>query len=449
MKLPEVIDLFSGCGGLALGFQKAGFKITHGIEMNPKAVDTVSYNLNWRFGQNKSHIIGDITKLDPSIFQDKIGKNGCIVIGGPPCQAYSKAGKGKLRSLGEHRINTNDSRGHLYEDFIRFAIKLNAKAIVMENVPEAVDYGGINIPQLVCNILEKEGYDAVWTILNAADYGVPQIRERIFVVAIKKSENLIYKLPIPTHKSRENYKTRNELRFKSMEKYEHFRIPNKKINGWRKWITVGEAISDLPRLFKDSKSKYNLYGLNIELDYYSEAQNKYQRIMREWYGRELRGVTGNSFRNTKRDFKIFEAMKEGDNYYEASLIADKIFQEALKIEGINENNVSRYDELYKMIVPPYNRNKFIGKWKKLKMSEPSHTLVAHLSQDTYSHIHPFEPRGISVREAARLQSFPDDFFFRCSMGEAFRQIGNAVPPLLAKGVADSIKNTFSKGGELK
>lgn len=446
MELPEVIDLFSGCGGLALGFQKAGFKITHGIEIIPEAVNTVSYNLDWRFGKSTSHIIGDITKLKHSIFENKIGKNGCIVIGGPPCQAYSRAGKGKLRSLGEHRINTNDSRGYLYEDFIRFAINLNARAVIMENVPESINYGGINIPQLVCEILGKEGYEAIWTILNAADYGVPQIRERVFVIAIKKSENLKYQLPIPTHRPKEDTKTINELRFKNMNQYNNFRIPNKKITGWRKWVTVGEALSDLPRLFKDSKSKYNLYKLNIELDYYTEAQNKYQRMMRRWYGNELSGVTGNAFRNTRRDFRLFEAMEEGDDYYNASLIADRIFYEALRLEGVNEkNNKLRYDQLYREIVPPYNRDTFVGKWRKLKMSEPSHTLVAHLSQDTYSHIHPFEPRGISVREAARLQSFPDDFFFQCSMGEAFKQIGNAVPPLLAKGVADSIKSMFKNG----
>ena len=266
------------------------------------------------------------------------------------------------------------------------------------------------------------------------------------MIAVKKDENLKYSLPIATHRSKANTKTINELRFKNMIQYNNFRIPNKKISGWRRWVTVGEAIGDLPRLFRDSKSKYNLYKLNVELDYYSEPQNKYQKIMRKWYGNDLNGVTGNAFRNTKRDFRIFEEMKEGDNYYNASLIADRIFYEAIKFEGINkESNALRYNQLYKEIVPPYNRENFIGKWKKLKMDEPSHTLVAHLSQDTYSHIHPFEPRGISVREAARLQSFPDDFFFQCSMGEAFRQIGNAVPPLLAKGVADSIKIMFKKG----
>ena len=187
MALPEVIDLFSGCGGLALGFQKSGFRITHGIELIPSATKTAAYNLDWRFGKKSKHICGDITKLDSSIFKNSIGKNGCIVIGGPPCQAYSRVGKGKLRSLGEEIINTKDARGYLYQDFLRFALELDAKAVVMENVPESTNFGGENIPNKICRILEKSGYNAIWTILNSADYGVPQIRERVFVIALKKS----------------------------------------------------------------------------------------------------------------------------------------------------------------------------------------------------------------------------------------------------------------------
>ena len=116
-QLPKIIDLFSGCGGLALGFKKAGFDIVAGIELMQEAVDTISYNLSWRYGKDESHLCGDITKIDAKIFEDKFGEEGCIVIGGPPCQAYSSAGKGKLRSLGEHRVNTNDARGYLYQDF--------------------------------------------------------------------------------------------------------------------------------------------------------------------------------------------------------------------------------------------------------------------------------------------------------------------------------------------
>ena len=445
MALPEVIDLFSGCGGLALGFQKSGFKITHGIELIPSAVKTVSYNLAWRFGKKSNHICGDITKVDSSIFKNYIGKNGCIVIGGPPCQAYSIAGKGKLRSLGAERVNTNDVRGFLYQDFLRFALELEAKAIVMENVPESTNFGGENIPDKVCKILKNRGYNAIWTILNAADYGVPQIRERVFVIALKESENLDYSLPKPTHRCPKDIKTFNEARFTTFNKYEFFRIPNKKTNGLKKWVTVGEALSDLPILFESSNSKYRLNKLNMELSYNKPISCRYQKIMRDWYGNSPKSLTGHAFRNSSRDFKIFARMKEGDNYLDASNIADKILEERLHtISRKVDKSSKEYEKIVKEIIPPYDREKFPNKWRKLDTKVPSHTLVAHLSKDTYSHLHPFEPRGISVREAARLQSFPDDFFFDCSMGEAFRQIGNAVPPLLAKGVADSIKKAFKE-----
>ena len=98
-------------------------------------------------------------------------------------------------------------------------------------------------------------------------------------------------------------------------------------------------------------------------------------------------------------------------------------------------------------MPPYSREKFLSKWKKLDRNKPSHTLVAHLSVDTYSHIHPWEPRGISVREAARLQSFPDDFIFPCSMGDAFKQIGNSVPPLMAEKIGKAIRKLLEQQEE--
>ena len=109
-----------------------------------------------------------------------------------------------------------------------------------------------------------------------------------------------------------------------------------------------------------------------------------------------------------------------------------------------EKNSEEYIKLYKKMVPLYDREKFENKWKRLDELKPSHTLVAHLEKDTYSHIHPWEPRGISVREAARIQSFPDDFYFDCTMGNAYKQIGNAVPPLLALGVAKTVYRAFKE-----
>ena len=441
--LPKIIDLFSGCGGLALGFEKAGFDIVAGIELMPEACKTISYNLSWRYGKSETHICGDIAEIDADVFKNSFGEEGCIVIGGPPCQAYSMAGRGKLRSLGEDRVNVKDARGYLYQDFLRFAFELNARAVIMENVPESTNFGKKNIPEIVCEELTKKGYKAYWTLLNSADYGVPQVRERVFVVAIKNEEDVEIYLPQPTHRNTLDVMTQHQKRFEGYKQCKFFKEPNGMTDGLKPWVTVGDAFSDLPEVFPTADSKYKLVSLNIEYPYKTEAQNEYQTLMRSWYGREGFGVSANAFRKNTRDFPIFARMQQGDNYISASRIADELFYEESKLFGY-EKDSEEYINLYTKMVPQYDRDKFENKWKKLDETKPSHTLVAHLGKDTYSHIHPWEPRGITVREAARLQSFPDDFFFDCSMGDAFKQIGNAVPPLLAFGVAKSVFNTFEE-----
>jgi DNA (cytosine-5)-methyltransferase 1 len=438
-EIPAIIDLFSGCGGLAFGFRTAGFPISHGIEMVKAAADTASYNLYWRFGDEGQHHCGDITELDTEIFRDSIGKEGCIVIGGPPCQAYSQAGRAKLKSLGEDRSHINDSRGQLFEHFLRFAMELDARAVVMENVPESVDYGGLNVPQHVCEILEEKGYNAVWTILNSADYGVPQVRERVFVIAVKKSESAEISLPVPSHKSPDGKMTNWQMRMKNLIECKNFRKPNNPDVNLPDWITVEEALSDLPSLFPTANSKYRLFRYDITDKYKTDPQNSYQKLMRNWYGSEMKTVSGHGFRKTLRDFPIFERMKPGDDYRDASIIAEELLAEACRAHHISESSDSDlYNKLKKEIVPPYDREKFYSKWRKLHLDKPSHTLVAHLSVDGYSHLHPWEPRAISVREAARLQSFPDGFLFQCPMSDAFKQIGNAVPPLLSKAIAENL-----------
>lgn len=441
--LPKVIDLFSGCGGLALGFEKAGFDIVAGIEIIPEACKTISYNLSWRYGKEETHICGDIAEIEGNIFKDRIGDEGCIIIGGPPCQAYSMAGRGKLRSLGEDRVNTKDARGYLYQDFLRFVFEMSPRAVVMENVPESTNYGGINIPEIVCEELSQGGYKVYWTILNSADFGVPQVRERVFVIGIKENENKEILLPQPTNRNDSDEMTQHQKRFEGYKQYIYFRVPKDSGNANVPWITIGDAFSDLPEVFPSTESKYKLVSLNIEYPYKTDAKNEFQKLMRTWYGKENYGVTANSFRKNTRDFPIFSRMKQGDNYIAASKIADEMFTEEAKVYGY-EKDSDEYFKLYNKMVPKYDRDKFESKWKRLDSSKPSHTLVAHLQKDTYSHIHPWEPRGITVREAARIQSFPDDFFFDCSMGDAYKQIGNAVPPLLSLGVAKTIYGAFKE-----
>lgn len=441
--LPKVIDLFSGCGGLALGFEKAGFDIVAGIELMPEACKTISYNLSWRYGKEETHICGDITEIEGDIFKEKIGNEGCIIIGGPPCQAYSMAGRGKLRSLGEDRINTKDSRGFLYQDFLRFVFAMDARAVIMENVPESTNFGGMNIPEIVCKELSEKGYNAYWTILNSADFGVPQVRERVFVIAIKENEKKEVFLPVPTNKNSGDELTQHQKRFEGYKQYIYFKEPIDGDEASMPWTTIGEAFSDLPAIFPSADSKYKLVSLNIEYPYKSEAKNEFQKIMRTWYGKENYGVTANAFRKNTRDFPIFSRMKQGDNFIAASKIADELFAEEAKVFGY-EKDSEEYLKLYSKMVPQYDREKFENKWRRLDETKLSHTLVAHLAKDTYSHIHPWEPRGITVREAARIQSFPDDFFFDCSMGDAYKQIGNAVPPLLSLGVAKTVFSVFKE-----
>ena len=348
--------------------------------------------------------------------------------------------------MGEDRINTNDARGYLFQDFLRFVYDLDAKAVVMENVPESTSFGDMNIPEIVCNSLEAHGYNAFWTILNSADFGVPQLRERVIVFGVKKSLEKSIILPNPTNKCKDNYQTQYQKRFESFTSNPHFQIPNSSENAHKSWVTVGEAFSDLPVLFPNSDSKYRFVELNEEMEYISKPQNEFQSKMRNWYGFESFEVSANAFRNNKSDFSIFERMKQGDNYIIASKIADELFEKEAKMFGYAPES-SEYEKLKKKMVPVYNRDKFENKWKRLDENKPSHTLVAHLSKDTYSHIHPTEPRGISVREAARIQSFPDDFFFECVMGEAYKLIGNAVPPLLSYAVAKSVFNVFKENVE--
>ena len=440
--IPTVIDLFSGCGGLALGFEKAGFPIGGGIELMQEAVKTISANLEWRYGKDSRHLCCDITETDPSVLRQFIGEDGCIVVGGPPCQAYSRAGKAKLNSLGDDRISTSDARGYLYQDFLRFAFALDARAVVMENVPEATRFGEMNIPEIVCEELEKEGYTTFWTILCSADFGVPQIRERLFVLAWKNGETEI-SLPIPTHRDPTGHIPQYARQINSFLQFPHFRKPLSAGDDARDWVTVGEAFSDLPVLFPNEKSRYVNNPTNTEIPYRTGAGNDFQRTMREWYGFPMYGVTGNTFRKNVRDFPIFARMKQGDLFTDASRIADELFFKKAHDLGLSPDS-SEYARLKESMVPCYDREHFAEKWRRLEENRPSHTVVAHLSVDTYSHIHPWEPRGISIREAARLQSFPDDFTFSCPMGDAFKQIGNAVPPLLAKGVADAVYRSFKQ-----
>jgi DNA (cytosine-5)-methyltransferase 1 len=464
-ELPQVLDLFSGCGGLSYGFLKAGFPLLGSVDINAQAIGVCETNHPCG---NGVHRCADITKYPfyeghgtsqrenlpsralGSFLKTMIPPRELMIIGGPPCQAYSQAGRGKLNSLGPDRHHLNDSRGGLFEYFINIAHHQNAACVIMENVPGAINYGGKNIPDIICQDLAENGYKAEWTLLNAADFGVPQIRERVFIMAMRNDLGISPKWPVPSHSPPDGYTTNFgsavRLYESFLKKSEFFSPPRKWEEAKNKWVSVNEALSDLPSLRHKAVQTYRTYPISMELDYRSAPINSYQRGMRMNVNEV--GTTGHSYRNTSRDFQIFERMLPNDNYPAASRIADQILEETCKRMNISEEkDPMLYSAMKKKIVPPYDRMKFLDKWTRLDPYRPSRTVVAHLSVDTYSHIHPFEPRGISVREAARLQSFPDNFHFWGSLGDAFAQIGNAVPPLLGARLAEVVAKQFGREGE--
>jgi DNA (cytosine-5)-methyltransferase 1 len=446
--VPALVDLFCGCGGLSWGFKEAGFPIRGCVDLSAAAI--ASIKANFVSPANRPAVIraANICDLDPADFMAE-SDSGCIVIGGPPCQAYSRIGRGKLRSLGEHRAHLKDARGKLYEEFILFATALDARAIVMENVLDSISYGGENIPDLICGDLEQMGYIAGWSVLNAADFGVPQVRERVILIAIRDGEGFRPEWPVPTHCQPPDLRLFPGLNFTEVKARSTYFVPTRQpLEGDSKpWVTVGDALSDLPKLRGGAGERYVQNRVNQELPYRSEEPaNEFQFFMRR-RTKEWGATTGHVYRNTPRDWPIFERMAPGNNYLDAARIADCLLEEACSRLGIFPDKApDAYRKLKQQIVPPYDRRQFDDKWKRLDPRRPSHTVVAHLGVDTYSHIHPFEPRGISIREAARLQSFPDDYLFWGSMGDSYKQIGNAVPPLLSHAVATVLYKKFSATG---
>ena len=205
-------------------------------------------------------------------------------------------------------------------------------------------------------------------------------------------------------------------------------------------ITTREAVGDLPRL-KEHLGLGARPARERPLPLRG-TPSVYVDLLRSWPGIPApEQVSGNWYRYTPRDFAIFRRMAQGDCYPEALEIANQIFMETVDgLAGPPSPDTDEWASLKAKFVPPYRNDAFHDKWKKLVAGQPSWTLTAHLSKDTYSHIHydSRQARTITIREAARLQSFPDGVQFSGNFGDQFRQIGNAVPPLLARAIATEL-----------
>lgn len=392
------IDLFSGCGGLSEGFKVSGnYNMLAAVEWERPQVKTLVRRLEskWGYHDAEDRVLhfdiqrfDDLTKgwsNDPVFgshngLDKTVGENNVdLIIGGPPCQAYSLAGR--IRDGNGMR---EDYRNYLFESYMKVVRHYRPKLFVFENVPGILSAtpGGIPVPQLIAEDIERSGYHVVddfrkYAQVDMTEYGVPQKRKRIIIVGIRKD------LVSDPEWTLENFYTNILTDYKTFPK------------------TVKDAIGDLPPIYPLSNDFRNTKGRKSHLSN-NEIPNHLPRY------------------HSERDINIFR------------LLTNDI--ESGKFEYVSTNKLK---ELYTEWT---GKTSNVHKYYVLRWNETSNTIPAHLYKDGLRHIHPDpkQARSITVREAARLQTFPDDFEFICSAGDNYKMIGNAVPPLFSEKLAKAI-----------
>ena len=464
---PRVLDLFAGCGGISLGFTAAGFTVSAAVEFDPEAA--ASHGRNFHAGDPIHSQARDITKTSPeNLARDlKLGKVADafdVLVGGPPCQAFARVGRPKLREVDDHaEAFKHDPRAQLYIDYLRYVDAFAPLAVLVENVPDALNHGGQNIAEEIADVLESKGYVCRYTLLNAAFYGVPQMRERMILIAYRREVADVVTFPEPTHwiDLPPGYEGTRSVALKFIDSAlandAHCYVPAPKASrSLPPAVTAEDALGDLPAihaqdLLRSGELRRGARRFDVPMPYGREPHSAYAKLMRSWPDFEAPPMLlDHVIRYLPRDYPIFARMNPGDQYPEAYQHAVAMFEEhltQLAKQGVKVKAGSKqYEEIRASIIPPYDVGKFPNKWRKIWRDQPARTLMAHLGKDSYSHIHydSQQARTISVREAARLQSFPDGFVFCGTMNPAFRQIGNAVPPLLAKAIASQMMKTLQQ-----
>lgn len=388
------IDLFCGAGGFSTGLEMAGFNCIGGIDNVETIVKTHAFN-----HKNSVSICCDIRNMPPEKFAEKINnKKVDVIIGGPPCPTFSTIGEAKIRSVTGKPVE-EDPRNQLFLEYLKYVDYFRPEIFVIENVPNFITKYKGKIFNTAVEIIESIGKDdnnnvGIYTVekpvqvLNSVYYGVPQTRRRMILVAHKK-QGKKFKYPEATH---------------------FYDQPEENRKGLKHFTTVKDAISDLPNITDNWRISEMEYSKNDNL-------TEYQELMRK---NNAKGTVENNICRMSNDRakQLFPHMKQGSIYMD---LPKEIRQ-----------------------ILPFREDIFRDRLKRLINDQPSWTILAHIGMDGYMYIHPTENRTLSVREAARIQSFPDNFKFIGNQQETYVQVGNAVPPLLGKAVGESIKNYLSK-----
>jgi DNA (cytosine-5)-methyltransferase 1 len=395
----RVITLFSGAGGMDLGFIQAGAEILWANDFEKDATITYAQNIS-------DHIVcGDITQIPNS----KIPHNNIdVVIGGFPCQGFSVANT--KRSI-------KDERNFLYKELLRVVEYKKPKFFVGENVKGLLSLAGGKVFEMIKQDFRNLGYEIDAKVLNSADYGVPQFRERVIIIGNRIGKKNIF--PQPTHTTKNNlFSVKLKSHVTTKEAIGHLynidtveKNTNQVIKLNDKKIYNHIAYTNVSDKFFGRKHKVNQAEICDYLKYWRKKKGISTKKIDEYFG--YAHTAGHWFR---KDNKSGSIPKPSDWWK---------LKELLGFDNKYDKQVTEFIE--KEI--KFEQSLRIANW-----DTPSDTITASTPE-----IHPNKKRRLSVRECAILQSFPDDFVFYGSLSAQHRQVGNAVPPLLAKHIAESIK----------
>jgi len=392
------IDLFAGAGGLSTGLEMAGFEVVFANEVSPVYSATLQSN-------HKDTLVSvdDIRKLEPAQIRKKLAlKKGelDLVAGGPPCQGFSI--NAPVRSRG-------DSRNHLFLDFLRFVEEFLPRTVLIENVPGIISFNSGETVRAILESLGELGYEATVKILYAPHYGVPQMRWRTFFLGTRLSFDPLAMFPNPTHsaKGRSNFTTR--LNDESL-----LLVPaGLHLGALKPMTTVWDAISDLPEIESgegQATAKYN--GPCHHSLYQAQLRNACGSV-------ENHACSGLARINLDR----LQHVPPGGSWRD--------IPHSLLPAGMQRARRSDHTKRYGRLDP----------------NGIASTILTKCDPHWGAYFHPTQDRVISVREAARLQSFPDRIRFHGLLVDQYKQVGNAVPPLLAKAIGESVSQCLRRADE--
>jgi len=332
---PRTLDLFAGCGGLSLGFQAAGFALRAAIEFDPDAAR--SHGVNFHDGDARHSRARDIISTHPEDFAAELELGPVVdafdvIVGGPPCQAFARVGRPKLREIDAHpQAFRHDPRARLYQEYLRWVDAVQPLAVLVENVPDVLNHGGQNIAEEICEVLEEKGYVCGYTLLNAAFYGVPQMRERMFLIALRREVGARVVFPDATHWAvlPPGYEGSRAVALKALsgrmgDAHDYIDPPSASFD-LPAAVTAEQALHDLPPIFArqqlaSGELKRGARRFDQLIAYPKiKILSAYARLMRSWPGFEAptEGLKDHVIRYLPRDYELFARMNPGDQYPEA------------------------------------------------------------------------------------------------------------------------------------